>query len=187
MSLSGHTAFLSLGSNIGNRLQQLQNAVNSIGEFAEVIRVSSVYETAPVGPIRQIDFLNIVLEIRTSLAPQDLMIHLMHVEESLGRRRDVKWGPRTIDIDILFYDRLILTASGLVIPHAHYSERRFVLKPLFEIAPDWVCPIRKRTIKEIYEGLTDPHGVTKFNGVIYTEYTEHEPPAAWSHPSDVTK
>ncbi len=172
MNLTEHTAFLSLGSNIGNRLQQLQNAVIAIGEFAEVVRVSSVYETAPVGPIRQIHFLNVVLEIRTSKAPQDLMIHFMHVEENLGRRRDVKWGPRNIDIDILFYDRLILNISGLVIPHVHYAERRFVLEPLCEIAPDWICPIRNKTIKEIYNGLKDPHSVVRTNDVIHTEYTE---------------
>jgi 2-amino-4-hydroxy-6-hydroxymethyldihydropteridine diphosphokinase len=173
MSVTEKRAFLSLGSNIGNRLQQLQNATLSIGEFAELIRVSSVYETAPVGPIRQNDFLNIVLEIQTSLTPQDLMIHLMHVEENLGRRRNIKWGPRSIDIDILFYDRLILNASGLVIPHARYAERRFVLEPLCEIAPDWICPVRNKTVKEICDGLADPQKVKKIDDVIYTESTEH--------------
>lgn len=172
MNLTEHRAFLSLGSNIGNRLQQLQNAVIAIGDFTEVVRVSSVYETAPVGPIRQIDFLNIVLEIRTWLTPQDLMIHLMHVEENLGRRRNLKWGPRSIDIDILFYDRLILNAAGLVIPHVHYAERRFVLEPLCEIAPDWICPIRNQTIKEIYDGLDDSHSVVRTNDVIHTEDTK---------------
>lgn len=172
MNFPEHTVFLSLGSNVGNRLSQLRKAVALIRETAQIEKVSSVYETAPVGPIPQNDFLNIVLQIRTILAPQNLMLHLMHVEESLGRKRDIKWGPRSIDIDILFYDQLVLNAAGLVIPHAHYSERRFVIEPLCEIAPHWVCPVRHKTMKETCLKLADEHAVHKTNDVLEIEHAQ---------------
>lgn len=171
MNIPEHIVFLSLGSNVGNRLFQLRKAETAIREFAFVKKISSVYETAPVGPIPQSDFLNMVLEIQTGLAPHDLMLHLMHVEEGLGRQRDVKWGPRSIDIDILFYDHLIINASGLVIPHAHYANRKFVLEPLCEIAPDWICPVRNKTMREINCSLVDEHAVRKTNDRLVIETT----------------
>lgn len=161
-----HTVFLSLGSNLGSRLSQLQKATQAIGEIASVEKTSSVYETAPVGPIIQGDYLNMVLEIRTEHTPQDLMLHLLHVEKSLGRQRDVKWGPRSIDIDILFYDQLVLNTAGLTIPHAYYSERRFVVEPLCEIAPEWICPVRGKTMHEICDDLSDHHSVRKTKDTV---------------------
>jgi 2-amino-4-hydroxy-6-hydroxymethyldihydropteridine diphosphokinase len=155
---------------MGDRIGFLQKAVNALIDFSTVIKISSVYETSPLGTVPQNNFLNMVVEIQTHLTAKDLMMHLLHVEENLGRRRDVKWGPRTIDIDILFYDRLVINEHGLIIPHARYAERKFVLEPLCEIASDLTCPIRHRSMKEIYNTLTDDCTVEKTNyRVTYLE------------------
>lgn len=172
MNPAEHIVFLSLGSNTGNRLYHLRKATEAIGEIACVMKISSVYETSPVGPIPQNHFLNAAMKIQTTLAPQDLMLHLMQIEESHGRKREIKWGPRNIDIDILFYDDRILNAAGLVIPHPHYADRKFVIEPLYEIAPQWRCPVRNKTIAEIRRSLTDGHTVQKIKDNIAIEFTE---------------
>ena len=170
MNASDRNVYLGLGSNVGDRLGFLQKAVHALIEFSTVIKTSSVYETSPFGPVLQNNFLNMAVEIQTLLSAKDLMMYLLHVEENLGRRRDVKWGPRTIDIDILFYDRLVINEHGLIIPHARYAERKFVLEPLCEIASDLICPVRHRSMKEIYNTLTDDSSVEKTNyRVTYLE------------------
>ncbi|MBL7994573.1 2-amino-4-hydroxy-6-hydroxymethyldihydropteridine diphosphokinase [bacterium] len=172
MNSTYHTVYLSLGSNEGDRLLQLRKAVRAIGEISMIRKISSVYETSPVGPIAQDDFLNLVMEIQTDMSPRDLMVHLMRIEEDHGRRRDLKWGPRSIDIDIVFYDRMILNISGLVIPHAHYAERKFVMEPLCEIAPHWICPVRQVSIHEIHRHLADVHAVKKMNQLTIDQTLE---------------
>jgi 2-amino-4-hydroxy-6-hydroxymethyldihydropteridine diphosphokinase len=134
-------AFLGLGANLGDRLSNLQAAVDLLGarEGIRVLRSSRVYETAPVGP-PQPDFLNAVLEVRTSLPPRGLLGACLEVEAALGRVRGERWGPRPIDVDVLAYGRERIVEEDLVVPHPRLAERAFVLVPLLEIAPDLELP-----------------------------------------------
>lgn len=131
---------LSLGSNIGDRVLNCRSALEEISGFAEIRRVSSVYETEPVGHENQPDFINCAAQIDTALSPHDLLSRLREVEKVLGRVRDERWRPRTIDIDIIFYDDLILDTEELTIPHVSAHARRFVLEPVCEIDPMFVHP-----------------------------------------------
>ncbi|MBC1471320.1 2-amino-4-hydroxy-6-hydroxymethyldihydropteridine diphosphokinase [Listeria seeligeri] len=131
-------AFLSIGTNIGERLDNLNNAVSGLAavEQIKIINVSSVYETDAVGYEDQAAFLNIVVEIETSLAPVELLDFCLALELELGRVRLFKWGPRLIDIDILLYEDVKLDTEKLKIPHPYMKERAFVMIPLIEISPD---------------------------------------------------
>lgn len=135
-------AFLGLGSNIGSRLETLQRALDQLGEEAgvRVQRCSRIWETAPVGGPEQDHFLNAVLEVDTDLEPHDLLTVCNRVEDRLGRTRDVRWGPRTIDIDILLIDDLTIADGTLTVPHPRMHERAFVLLPLLELLTDPVLP-----------------------------------------------
>jgi len=135
-------AFLGLGSNMGSRLEALQRALDLLSTEAgiRVQRCSRVWETDPVGGPEQDDFLNVVLEIDTDLTPHDLLAACNRVEAQLGRTRDVHWGPRTIDIDILLIDDLTIADGSLTVPHPRMHERAFVLLPLLELLPDPVLP-----------------------------------------------
>ena len=132
--------FLSLGSNLGYRLGNLRQAVIALGEVMTVEAVSPVYETMPWGKRDQPDFLNICLRGRTNLEPRPLLQAIKTIEQELGRQPAERWGPRLIDIDILFYNRLITQSETLTIPHQSLTERAFVLAPLADIAPDLVHP-----------------------------------------------
>jgi 2-amino-4-hydroxy-6-hydroxymethyldihydropteridine diphosphokinase len=130
-------AYLSLGSNLGDRLAYLVDAVRRLGAaHTRVTRVSSVYETAPWGKLDQPAFLNVAIAVETDLAPEDLLHHVAEVERSLGRVRHERWGPRTIDIDILLYGTISVHTADLEVPHQRMAERAFVLVPLLEIGPD---------------------------------------------------
>lgn len=131
-------AYLSLGSNMGDRMDLLQKAVRLLHEHEAVgvEAVSSIYETDPVGLIDQPAFLNIVVEITTSLTPEGLLQICREIEESLDRVRVIRWGPRTIDLDILLYNHDNIETETLTVPHPRMQERAFVLVPLAEIAPD---------------------------------------------------
>ncbi len=144
-------AFLGLGSNIGDRAGNLDSALKLLSEAdgIQVLKVSSYHETAPVGYIEQPDFINAVVKICTDLGPKRLLDTCMQIEKKLKRSRDIKWGPRTIDIDILLIGDLILCDKDLTIPHPFMHEREFVLKPLCEISSDVVHPILNKTIDEI--------------------------------------
>jgi len=138
-------AFLSLGSNLGDRKATLLAALDALDRGgARIIRRSSFYETAPVGKIDQPRFLNLVVEVATDLTPADLLALCQSVERDLGRVRKERWGPRTVDIDILLYDRLAIQTPSLTIPHPEMTRRRFVLVPLLEIAPDASLPDGRR-------------------------------------------
>ena len=130
-------AYLSLGSNIGNRLEYLQKATDLLNGHPEItiIQSSSIYETAAWGLTEQNDFYNLVLEVETTLPPKDLLQACQEIELKLGRLREIHWGPRTIDIDILTYGDLIIDQPNLTIPHKYLLERPFVTIPLAEIAP----------------------------------------------------
>jgi 2-amino-4-hydroxy-6-hydroxymethyldihydropteridine diphosphokinase len=138
-------AFLSLGSNLGDRQATLLAALDALDRGgARIIRRSSLYETGPVGKIDQPRFLNLVVEVATDLTPADLLALCQSVERELGRVRKERWGPRTLDIDILLYDRLTMQTPSLTIPHPEMTRRRFVLEPLLEIAPGASLPDGKR-------------------------------------------
>jgi len=143
--------FLGLGSNLGNKKANLDRAITTINRHYDikVVATSSVIETEPWGMTEQPEFLNMAIEIETELNPKSLLNEIMRIEDDLGRVRDIKWGPRIIDIDILFYDTLILNVDELNIPHPYLSERDFVLKPLNEIASDFVHPVSGMTVKEL--------------------------------------
>lgn len=130
------TCYLGIGSNLGDRRINIKSAVEKIGKLkeAQVIKLSKIIETAPVGgPPGQGKFLNAVLKIRTSLSPLALLKKLKQIEKSLGRKKTVRFGPRTIDLDILFFDERIINTKNLKVPHPRISEREFVLRPLLEI------------------------------------------------------
>lgn len=134
-------AFLGLGSNLGDRLANLQAAADLLGarEGIRVVRSSRVYETSPVGP-PQPDYLNAVLEVRTALRPRELLRACLEVEDRLGRVRSLRWGPRTVDVDLLAHGGERVEEPDLVVPHPRLAERAFVLVPLLELAPDLSLP-----------------------------------------------
>lgn len=127
--------FISIGSNLGDRMAYLTDAVDSL---PNVVAVSNVYETAPVGGVVQDDFLNLVVELDCDLAPMELLRLCHRIESSANRTRDVRWGPRTVDLDIIWMDGVEMNDEALTIPHPRWRERRFVLAPLAELAPEMV-------------------------------------------------
>ena len=161
-----HTVLLSLGSNLGDRSAYLKKAIIHLGRQTDIRNISSVYETDPVGSIEQNDFLNLALELKTAFQAHALMRVLLETEKNLGRQRAGKQGPRTIDIDIIFFDDLILNDDSLSIPHPRYAERNFVLVPLAEIAGEVRCPLRKTSVKEILKNSKDAHTVRKLANAL---------------------
>jgi 2-amino-4-hydroxy-6-hydroxymethyldihydropteridine diphosphokinase len=151
-----------IGGNIGNRLDNLENARNSINKRCGPIqKQSSIYETEAWGMKEQPAFYNQALCIETTLNPQDLMVMLLTIEESMGRERLIPLGPRTIDLDIIYYNQTIIETADLIIPHPRLELRNFVLAPLVEIAPDFEHPILKKTNFQLYEASTDSSVVYK--------------------------
>ncbi len=152
-----HRVFIALGSNMGERLKFLERAVADLR--ADVcfrdIRVSDYIETAPYGGVEQDDFLNGVLEAETLYSPEGLLARLQEEERLAERKREIHWGPRTLDLDILFYDDLVLTKKELSIPHPDMKNRQFVLEPLSELAPFYVHPVYRKTVKEMLEELEE--------------------------------
>ena len=145
--------YLSLGSNIGNRKKNLEKAIAEISSNnISTIKVSSLYETEPVGP-KQRNFYNIAGKFKTNLNPKELLKVLKQIEQKLGRTKTYRWGPRVIDIDILFYGRQIIKSKNLIIPHKEIINRVFVLVPMNEIAPNFVHPIYRKKIKILNNGL----------------------------------
>jgi len=155
--------YLGLGSNMGNRQDNLDKALEFLSQRLRVDKVSSVYDTEPVGNPNQPRFLNLVCQVYTTLAPAGLLTLAKGIESKLGRAFGKSNTPRPIDIDILFYGDQVIETPELVIPHPRLAERAFVLVPLAEIAPDLRHPVTGQTIKELLRGLTETQGVFKFN------------------------
>jgi len=145
--------YLSLGSNIGDRERNLREAVERLASNdVRVLRTSRIYETEPVDNKDQAWFLNQVVEAETALFPMQLLTRIGRVERELGRVRTVRKGPRTIDIDILFYGAATVETQRLEIPHPRIAERRFVLAPMAELAPDLRHPVTHRSVRQMLEG-----------------------------------
>lgn len=150
--------YLSLGSNLDDRAANLRNAIGKLAELGRVEGVSAFYETEPVGLTAQPWFLNCAAKLDTEKMPRQLITGILNLEQQMGRQRKQKNGPRIIDIDILLFGTSIIETAGLTVPHPRMHERRFVLEPLAEIAPDVRHPVFKRTIRELRDGL--PAGQT---------------------------
>jgi 2-amino-4-hydroxy-6-hydroxymethyldihydropteridine diphosphokinase len=152
--------YLSLGSNIGDRERNLQKAVEQlVSQDVRVLHASRIYETEPVDYVNQAWFLNQVVEAETVLFPMQLLTCIGRIERDLGRKRTVRKGPRTIDIDILFYAAAVVETARLEIPHPRIAERRFVLAPLAELAPDLRHPVTHRSVRQMLE--TAPPAVVR--------------------------
>jgi 2-amino-4-hydroxy-6-hydroxymethyldihydropteridine diphosphokinase len=147
------TAYLSLGSNLGDRELNLGTAISGLSALGEVTKISSFYETEPVEFTEQPWFLNCVVELQTSVTPQELLQGLLALEQKMGRKRIRPKGPRLIDLDILLFDELVVHEAGLTIPHPALHQRRFVLEPLAEIAPEAIHPELQKKVRELLEAL----------------------------------
>ncbi len=161
MSPEQVTAYLGLGSNMGNRQENLDKTLDFLSQKLRLEKVSPIYETEPVGNINQPLFLNLVCQVYTSLAPINLLTLAKGIESKLGRVSRSN-DPRPIDIDILFYGDQVINTPELTIPHPRLVERAFVLVPLSKIAPDLRHPVNGKTIKELLAGLTEIQGVFKW-------------------------
>ncbi|WP_075526382.1 2-amino-4-hydroxy-6-hydroxymethyldihydropteridine diphosphokinase [Sporosarcina ureilytica] len=158
-------AFISIGSNIGERHIYLQSAIQALDELdtVSVEKVSSIYETEPVGYTEQADFLNVVVFIKTELSAHELLTICQQIEQGLGRERTIRWGPRTLDLDILLYNQDNIETENLIVPHPRMDERAFVLIPLLEIVPDVVHPVSGKRFSE--EGAAYDDGVQIWQGI----------------------
>lgn len=156
VSLCMHIVYLILGSNLGDRNTILNRATVLINDkVGEVILRSKIYETAPWGGVEQPAYLNQVLILKTTLSPEKTLKHVLEIEKNLGRVRVVKWGARSLDIDILFYDDMVINTNDLKIPHPFIHLRKFVLVPLVEIAPNFIHPQFKIAVKDLLKNLVD--------------------------------
>jgi len=153
--IQGITAYISLGANLGDRRENLETALKELDSLPtiEIGRVSSVYETAPVGMTEQPDFLNMAAEIRTSVSARELLEAMLQIENQMGRVRTVRWGPRGIDLDLLVYGTSQIDLPGLIVPHPRLRERAFVLMPMAEIAPNLILPGGSETVQSLWEKL----------------------------------
>ena len=156
--LRGNRAYVSLGSNLGDSLQTLREAAAALGGLGTVVAASPVYETDPVGLKDQPAFLNAVVELDTTLEPLPLLDALLAIETDSGRERGIRFGPRTLDLDLIWYDGRRLESDRLTLPHPRAHEREFVLRPLCDIAPD--LPLAGRPAREWLAAL-DPQGVER--------------------------
>lgn len=154
-------AFIGIGSNLGDRLKNCRQAIDqfSLLPKTRVVQESPFYETEPVvlphQKGRQEWFINSVIQIKTDLEPEALLKRLQTIEKNMGRESKSDWAPRTIDLDLLFFDTLILATPNLTLPHPEIVKRRFVLQPLFDIAPDWEHPLLKKPIRTLLKELED--------------------------------
>jgi 2-amino-4-hydroxy-6-hydroxymethyldihydropteridine diphosphokinase len=160
--LEKFTVFIALGSNLNDRLKNLQEAVSHLLPSVSPVACSPVYETEPWGYLDQPRFLNQVIQATTFLSPEQLLVYLKNIELQMGRQQTIKLGPRLIDLDILFYDNLVLELPGLSIPHTHLDKRAFVLVPLADLASNKIHPVLGLTVAELLDRI-DRQGIELFD------------------------
>lgn len=159
--MNEHSVFLLLGANLGEREAMLAKAARLIAERIGLIKAQShLYETAPWGVTDQPAFLNQVLEVKTVLSPEEVLVQTLEMEKQLGRERRMRWGARVIDIDMLYFAEVILETEALHLPHPRLHQRRFTLVPLAEIAPDFVHPVLHKTNQQLLSECTDDSQVS---------------------------
>ncbi len=153
--------YIGLGTNIGNRESNLKDAISELAAVPEIeiISLSSIYETNPVGYLEQGKFLNMVVCINTTFDAQTLLVTCMKIEQNLGRKREIRWGPRTIDLDILLYNQENIVTKNLIVPHPRMLDRAFVVIPLVEIDKDIILPNMEKPIREIMDDIPEKEGV----------------------------
>lgn len=147
--------YIGIGSNLGDRLENIMKAVGLVEGYMKITARSGIYETEPVGGIMQDMFLNCVIEVLTDIPPYELFDLLKLTEKELGRVKEVKWGPRLIDLDILTYNDEVVEEKNLTVPHREMHKRRFALIPLQEIAPDFIHPVLKKKIPEMLKDIKE--------------------------------
>lgn len=159
--------YIGIGANLGDREKTLQDATGILNEKPEIaiIAASAVYETAPIGVVDQPYFLNAVLQVHTSLSARSLLNCLLAIERKFGRQRETRWGPRTLDLDILLYGDAIINQPGLQVPHPHLHERAFVLVPLCDLKPDLKHPVLGHSIQFLTDALGLDLSVRKIEGL----------------------
>ncbi len=172
-----HIVYIALGTNLGDRLANLHTAIESMPPEVIVLAKSHVYETPPWGYEDQPAFLNMVIKAETGLGPEALLEHLKQLEVRLGREQSFRWGPRSIDLDILFYDDLVIDTPPLIIPHPRLQERAFVLVPLMDVAPDLVHPVLQRSVSLLLTQV-NAQGIVRFSKRLDHEYNTH-PVTVW--------
>ncbi|MHA1539344.1 MAG: 2-amino-4-hydroxy-6-hydroxymethyldihydropteridine diphosphokinase [Alphaproteobacteria bacterium] len=152
--MPSNNIYLALGSNLGDREKNLKEAARLLSEKVHIVKSSKAYETDPVGYTDQGKFLNSVLHIETPLSPESLLIFTQEIEHKLGRERSFQYAPRTLDIDILFFNDLILKTKNLEIPHPFLHERLFVLEPFMDLNPAFIHPVLNKSIETLFKDLT---------------------------------
>ena len=152
-----HEAYIGFGSNLGNRLNNCRNAIQALAELppCSLIKTSSFYETSPVGLVEQPAFINGVVLLETAEDAHWLLRQMLEIEDTFGRIRTLKWGPRSIDLDLLFFDDQIINTPELSVPHPLLHERRFVLEPLNEVAPNFRHPALGKSVADLRRELKD--------------------------------
>lgn len=164
MNSNAVSVYLSFGSNVGNRQDNLDKALDLLSHRLSIGAVSSLYDTEPVGVVNQPRFLNLVSQVFTRLAPREVLTLTQGIELKMGRAPDTHNKPRPIDIDILFFGDHVIETPDLIIPHPRLAERAFVLVPLAEIAPNLVHPISGKIIKELLAEITEKQSILKWEG-----------------------
>ena len=154
-------AYIGIGSNMGDRQSNCQQAIELLSEAGRVTGASSLYYTEPVGYKEQEDFINAAAALDTDLTPTALLALCHSIEDRMGRTRTVRWGPRTIDLDILLFGDKVMNQADLIIPHPMMATRKFVLAPLVELAPEVLHPLLQKTVAQLFREIENSHTVVK--------------------------